>query len=165
MLCSMEANGVTPIPAPISTACSAWKMWKEGEPYGPSMKTYNKRKIDAGIHTRTCTEAPLPCLASTLLCTTLASSPGPSLRGRKGLVHTDCACAHLYPKSGYIVYSRKILSKLSIYNYITFSNHTRVWPTETRDERKEFVRAVDRQATPKTLTQELVWTKSQMFTW
>ena len=44
----------------------------------------------------------------------LASSPGPSQRGEKGLVHTDCACANLYPKSGYIVYSRKIFSKLSI---------------------------------------------------
>ena len=27
----------------------------------------------------------------------LASSPGPSQRGEKGLVHTDCACANLYP--------------------------------------------------------------------
>ena len=41
MLCSMEANGVTPMPAPIRTACSAWKMCKEGVPYGPSMKTYS----------------------------------------------------------------------------------------------------------------------------
>ena len=94
----------------------------------------------------------------------LASSPGPSLRGRKGPVHTDCACARLYPKSGYIVYSRKTLCKLSIYNYVTFSNHTRVWPTKTRGERKAWVRAVDRQATSNTLTQELVRTRSQIFT-
>ena len=40
----------------------------------------------------------------------------------KGLVHTDCACTGLYSKSGYIVYSRKILSKLSIYDYVIFSN-------------------------------------------
>ena len=26
MLCRMEAKGVTPIPAPMRTACSAWKM-------------------------------------------------------------------------------------------------------------------------------------------
>ena len=32
MLCSMDANGVTPIPAPIRTACSAWKMCVEGVP-------------------------------------------------------------------------------------------------------------------------------------
>ena len=41
MLCSMEANGVTPIPAPIRTACSAWKMCVDGVPYGPSIKTYH----------------------------------------------------------------------------------------------------------------------------
>ena len=35
----MEANGVTPMPAAISTACSAWKMWLDGAPYGPSMIT------------------------------------------------------------------------------------------------------------------------------
>jgi hypothetical protein len=28
---------------------------------------------------------------------------GPSLRGEKRLVHTDCACTRLYPDSGYIV--------------------------------------------------------------
>ena len=51
---------------------------------------------------------------------------GPSLVPRplptreKGLVHTDCACARLYPESGYIVYSRKIFSKLSFYDYVIF---------------------------------------------
>ena len=94
----------------------------------------------------------------------IASSPDPSLRGRKGLVHTDCACARLYPESGYIVYSRKILSKLSIYNDVTFSNHTRVWPTKPRGEHRGFVRTVDRQATSKTPTQELVQTRSQKIT-
>ena len=47
----------------------------------------------------------------------LASSPGPSPR-EKGLVHTDCACVVLYPESGYIVYFRKILCKLIIYDYV-----------------------------------------------
>ena len=36
----------------------------------------------------------------------------------KGLVHTDCTCAHLYPESGYIVDFHKISSKLSIYDYV-----------------------------------------------
>ena len=56
----------------------------------------------------------------------VALSPGPSLRGRKGLVHTNCACTHLYPESEYVVYSRKILGKLhlSICNYVTFLNRT-----------------------------------------
>ena len=41
-------------------------------------------------------------------------------RRRKGLVHTDCLCAHLHPESGYCVYSYKILSKIQIYNYVSF---------------------------------------------
>ena len=32
MLCRMEAYGVTPIPAPINTACSAWNMCVEKVP-------------------------------------------------------------------------------------------------------------------------------------
>ena len=72
--------------------------------------------------------------------------------GEKGLVHTDCTCARLYPQSGYIVYSRKILSKIPISNYVTFSYHTRVWSTRTWDKHKEFVWAVNRQATSKTLS-------------
>lgn len=36
MDCKMEANGVTPIPVAISTACWARNMWLEGAPYGPS---------------------------------------------------------------------------------------------------------------------------------
>ena len=49
--------------------------------------------------------------------------PRPLPMREKGLVHTDCACARLYPESGYmyIVYSRKILSKLSFYDYVIFS--------------------------------------------
>ena len=42
-----------------------------------------------------------------VLMYTFSLVPGPSLCGEKGLVHTDCACASLYPESGYIVYSRK----------------------------------------------------------
>ncbi len=31
-LCKIDAKGVTPIPAPIRTACSAWKILVEGVP-------------------------------------------------------------------------------------------------------------------------------------
>ena len=48
--------------------------------------------------------------------------PRPLPTREKGLVHTDCACAHLYPESRYIIYSHKILSKLSTYDYVIFSN-------------------------------------------
>ena len=36
--CRIEANGVTPIPVPTSTACSALYMLLEGDPKGPSTK-------------------------------------------------------------------------------------------------------------------------------
>ncbi|VVC92697.1 unnamed protein product [Leptidea sinapis] len=42
MACRMDANGVTPIPAATSTACSAWKMWEEAAPYGPSNNCITK---------------------------------------------------------------------------------------------------------------------------
>ena len=57
------------------------------------------------------------CMVSYRAHAQLASSPGPSPR-EKGLVHTDCACVVLYPESGYIVYFRKILCKLIIYDYV-----------------------------------------------
>ena len=49
-LCNIEANGVTPIPAPIITAWLTLKILEDGDPYGPSTKTYkfflkNKDKI------------------------------------------------------------------------------------------------------------------------
>ena len=73
-------------------------------------------------------------------------------RRRKGLVHTDCACAHLYPESGYILYTRKIiLSKLIIYNGVSSSYIVPALSEQEHEiKRKEFVRAVDRQATSKT---------------
>ena len=37
--CKIDANGVTPMPAPINTACSAWKIALVGVPYGPSIYT------------------------------------------------------------------------------------------------------------------------------
>ena len=58
--------------------------------------------------------------------------PRPLPTREKGLVHTDCACARLYPESGYIVYSRKILSKLSIYDYVIFSISSRLANKHTR---------------------------------
>ena len=90
--------------------------------------------------------------------------PRPLPTQEKGLVHTDCACARLYPESGYIVYSRKIHSKLSIYDYVIFSNSLAVGQ-QTRGECREFVRAVDRQGTSKKLTQALVSTRSRKVTW
>ena len=39
-------------------------------------------------------------------------------RPEKGLVHTDCAFVSLYPESGYIIYSHKIPSKLSVFCYV-----------------------------------------------
>ena len=38
-LCRIEAKGVTPIPAPMRTACSAWNMLVDALLYGPSMYT------------------------------------------------------------------------------------------------------------------------------
>ena len=38
MLCSIDAIGVTPIPEPMSTACSVSKISLVAVPYGPSMK-------------------------------------------------------------------------------------------------------------------------------
>lgn len=35
--CKIEANGVTPIPVAIRTACWARNMWLDGAPYGPSI--------------------------------------------------------------------------------------------------------------------------------
>ena len=58
--------------------------------------------------------------------------PRPLPTREKGLVHTDCACARLYPESGYIVYSRKIISKLSIYDYVIFSISSRLANKHTR---------------------------------
>lgn len=37
MLCRIEAKGVMPMPAPMSTACSEAKILRVGVPYGPSM--------------------------------------------------------------------------------------------------------------------------------
>lgn len=35
--CKIEANGVTPIPVAIKTACWARNIWLDGAPYGPSI--------------------------------------------------------------------------------------------------------------------------------
>lgn len=34
--CNMDANGVTPMPVAIITACWALNMWLDGAPYGPT---------------------------------------------------------------------------------------------------------------------------------
>ena len=68
------------------------------------------------IHRRTLTHK-LVHMLIVILCTsqpTQTQTQTLNAGRRKGLVHTDCACTNLYPKSGYIVYSRKIFSKLSI---------------------------------------------------
>jgi hypothetical protein len=57
----MEANGVTPMPAAIATACGASKMCREALPYGPSMWTTVGRPSWSCAATRSSTfEVQLP---------------------------------------------------------------------------------------------------------
>jgi hypothetical protein len=101
------------------------------------------------------------CVQAILLDTShifiLASS---SQRGKKGLVLTDCTCASLYPESGYIVYSRKIFSKLSMSSLLS----ARIWPTNAWRELEEFgnAQAVGWPARTKRLTLAHVWASDRI---
>ena len=85
----------------------------------------------------------------------IASSPGPSLRGRRArytlTAHVPICTQNLGTSYMPIKYSVNYLFTIT-----SSSQFPRVQPTNTRGKCKDFVRVIDRQVTSKMLTQVLV---------